>query len=122
MKKRGVSSTRKLVLKAGNKIKKKAGVRHSKVVLTPRQARIKQDLGNGFTRYVFHNTIPANASRDYTFSFPEKVINGGWWIENNFSPAYATSSYAYRTNIWVIVLHNPTSRARMLTFTIITKR
>ncbi|MBP1932136.1 hypothetical protein [Ammoniphilus resinae] len=101
----------------------KAGVKHKKVSVSAKDAKIKQDLGGGFFRYVFFRTIGAN--QFYTFTFfggSQKTISGGWWIANNTQfVATPVSSYSQNDRDWIIVLFNPTSFARSVAFTFITK-
>lgn len=117
---------KKFALKTAIKLKKKVGIRYKKVILTPKQARIKQDLGDGFTRYVFFNSISPNQFKEFNFLTPpgnEIVISGGWWIQANKElPAYATSSYSQSPSLWIIVLHNPARTTRQTSFVFITKK
>jgi hypothetical protein len=112
-----------MIKKTALKVMKKAGLIHKKVVVTAKKARIKQNLGNGFERFVFTHTVGPNTVFTETFNAGNlKVISGGWFIQNNLSQvAYATSSYSQSPNRWIITLANPTSNSRQASFTFITK-
>lgn len=103
---------KKPTLKTINKNKKV--IKRIKVVkLTPKQAKITQDLGNGFTRLVFTGTGPeftvgARSTKVITFDGTDRnvyPISGGWFIEQDTQfPAFAVSSYPQNERTWVIAL------------------
>jgi len=101
----------------------KAGLKHKKVVVNAKKAKIKQDLGGGFRRFVY--TFTVNPFNFFTFTFTGgawKPVSGGWWIANDTSQtAYAVSNYSWTPNNWRTVVYNPTSSARTIAFTIIAK-
>lgn len=101
-------------------MKKKMSIK--KVVLNAKKAKIKQDLGGGFRRFVFYFRVNPTSTFTFTFSDPNwKPVSGGWWIQNPLSPSYAYSNYSATTNSWITVVYNPASSARSVAFTIIAK-
>lgn len=101
---------------------KKAAAAHQRIRVTTKQAKVRQNLGNGFFRYVYYYTINPNSYFTFTFnSSTLKPVSGGWWIQNYTSPAYATSNYSLTDNSWRTVVYNATNVSRSVAFTIIAK-
>lgn len=108
---------KKIVRKSGNLVKRKSVVRGKKIILRPKQAQIRQDLGNGFTRLVFTGfTINSGAFRTITFQGTQRnvyPVSGGWYFQyDQLYPAYAVSNYPQNDRDWVIVLYNPSQFSR----------
>lgn len=110
--------------KSSLKAVKKAGVKGGKAVsLSTRNARITQNLGNGFERFVFQPfTVLPGRFLTITLSSGtlRSVISAGWSI-SGLLPAYATDSFPRLTNQWIIVIHNPTVFTRTVIPYLITK-
>lgn len=92
---------------------KKAIKRIQVVRITAKQAKIKQDLGNGFTRLVFTGpnfTVGPRLTKVITFIGTDRnvyPISGGWYIQQDQQyPAFAVSSYPQNERTWVIALRN----------------
>ncbi|WP_391557202.1 hypothetical protein [Robertmurraya sp.] len=122
---------KKLTLRTINK--NKNSIKKVKVVkLTSKQAKIRQNLGNGFTRLVFGPfTIDRFQTRLIRFEGSERnvhPVSGGWWFqyhqtgpEGELVPGFATSSYPQNDRDWVIVLRNSSRLIRQFRVLFIVK-
>jgi hypothetical protein len=106
-----------------SKLVKKVRPTFKKVKATPKSANATQNLGDGFSRFVFNRQIAPNQFFTFTFFGGSlKPVSGGWFIgSQNSLPAYATSNYSQNDTTWIITVYNPTNFTRALSFTFIAK-
>ncbi|RXT05183.1 hypothetical protein [Ammoniphilus sp. CFH 90114] len=103
--------------------KKKTRISRKRVVVTAKDARVRQALGNGFTRWVFNTTIGPRTFFAFTFNAGSRsIISNGFWVSANQSlDAHETSSYSQTPNRGITVVFNPTLVTRQAQFFFITK-
>ncbi|MEW9699312.1 hypothetical protein [Paenibacillus sp. SI8] len=105
------------------KVRPKAKPTYKRAKAGPKGASATQNLGGGFTRFVFFRTITPNTFFTFTFNGGAlKPISGGWFISSqNSLPAYATSNYSQNDTTWITTVFNPTAVTRQIAFTYIAK-
>jgi hypothetical protein len=116
----GIKMSKKLI---SNFLKKIPSKRGRSLKFQAKRAAVKDSLGNGYQRFTFEPvSIAPREFVVFTLTAPTGsfVINGGWTI-SAFLPAYATDSFPFQRNQWVIIIFNPTNFTRQVTTYLITK-
>ncbi|MGO4275803.1 hypothetical protein AB4Z22_39190 [Paenibacillus sp. TAF58] len=118
-----------MTIKNNSRFRRSTAVRRRIVVrLRTTDARITQNLGNGFLRSVFTNrVIPPNSSIELSLLSPanRRVISGGWSIRSGdpkTQAVFSTESYPRTEFEWVITVWNNTPDFQIITPYFITKR